>query len=91
MRRRRRIEARARIPSSGISLVGPFRYAIIIWSLLMGFLVWGDVPELIVLVGMGPIAASGLLVLRAEYRGNNLFFRVTPFETGFQESRCEHP
>jgi len=51
-----------------VSLVGPFRYAIIIWSLLMGFFVWGDVPELIVLAGMGLIAASGLLVLRAEYR-----------------------
>jgi hypothetical protein len=29
---------------------------------------WGDVPDLIVLASMGLIAASGLLVLRAEYR-----------------------
>jgi drug/metabolite transporter (DMT)-like permease len=51
-----------------VSLVGPFRYAVILWSLLMGFLVWGDIPEPVGLAGMILIAACGLLVLRSEYR-----------------------
>jgi drug/metabolite transporter (DMT)-like permease len=51
-----------------VSLVGPFRYAVILWSLLMGFVVWGDIPELMGLAGMGLISVCGLLVLRSEYR-----------------------
>jgi drug/metabolite transporter (DMT)-like permease len=52
----------------GVSLVGPFRYALILWSLLVGFLIWGDIPDFIALTGMALIAAAGLLVLRSEYR-----------------------
>ena len=51
-----------------VSLVGPFRYAIILWSLLMGFVIWGDVPRPIVLAGMVLITISGIVVLRSEYR-----------------------
>jgi drug/metabolite transporter (DMT)-like permease len=51
-----------------VSLVGPFRYAVILWSLLMGFLVWGDIPEPLGLAGMVLIAACGLFVIRSEYR-----------------------
>jgi drug/metabolite transporter (DMT)-like permease len=47
-----------------VSLVGPFRYAIIIWGLLVGFLVWGDVPDLPQIFGMSLIAAAGFIVLR---------------------------
>lgn len=49
-----------------VSLVGPFRYVIIIWGLLMGFLVWGDVPGLAELSGMALIAAAGFAVFRRE-------------------------
>jgi drug/metabolite transporter (DMT)-like permease len=52
-----------------VSLVAPFRYAVILWSLLMGFFVWGDIPEPVGLAGMMLIAACGLLILRSEYRG----------------------
>jgi drug/metabolite transporter (DMT)-like permease len=52
-----------------VSLVAPFRYAVILWSLLVGLLVWGDIPEPVGLSGMGLIAACGLLILRSEYRG----------------------
>jgi drug/metabolite transporter (DMT)-like permease len=52
-----------------VSLVGPFRYAVILWSLLMGFVIWGDIPEPVGLGGMVLITACGLLILRSEYRG----------------------
>ncbi len=51
-----------------VSLVGPFRYAVILWSLAMGFVVWGDIPEPVGLAGMALITACGLLILRSEYR-----------------------
>jgi drug/metabolite transporter (DMT)-like permease len=49
-----------------VSLVGPFRYLIIVWGLGMGFLVWGDVPGLAELSGMALIAAAGFAVFRRE-------------------------
>jgi drug/metabolite transporter (DMT)-like permease len=49
-----------------VSLVGPFRYAIIIWSLLMGFFVWGDVPELVVLNEID--FARGSILCRSDSR-----------------------
>lgn len=49
-----------------VSLVGPFRYLIIVWGLLTGFLVWGDVPGVAELSGMALIAAAGFAVFRRE-------------------------
>lgn len=53
-----------------VSLVGPIRYVIIVWGLVMGFLVWGDVPDLAELAGMTLIAAAGLTVIRREFIRN---------------------
>lgn len=49
-----------------VSLVGPFRYIIIVWGLLVGYLVWGDVPGLMELSGMVLITIAGLVVFRRE-------------------------
>lgn len=49
-----------------VSLVGPFRYIIIIWGLAVGYLVWGDIPGLWELAGMALIAAAGFAVFRRE-------------------------
>lgn len=49
-----------------VSLVGPFRYLIIVWGLLVGFMVWGDVPGVAELSGMTLIAAAGFAVFRRE-------------------------
>ena len=51
-----------------VSLVSPFRYAIVLWGLIVGYLVWGDVPGLAALAGMGLIVGAGLYVLRSEYK-----------------------
>lgn len=50
-----------------VSLVGPVRYVIIVWGLVMGFVVWGDIPGLAALSGMVLIAFAGLTVIRREY------------------------
>lgn len=58
-----------------VSLVGPFRYMIIVWGLVMGYFVWGDVPGLAAISGMTLIAAGGFAVFRREMvrsrRGNS--------------------
>lgn len=50
-----------------VSLVGPFRYIIIIWGLAVGYLVWGDVPGIPELSGMALIAVAGFAVFRREF------------------------
>ena len=46
--------------------VSPFYYFLLVWSLALGFLVWGDVPTISLLVGSGIVVASGLFLLYRE-------------------------
>lgn len=52
-----------------VSFVAPFKYAGLPAAALLGWLVWGDVPNAPALAGMGLIVASGLVVLAGERRG----------------------
>ena len=45
------------------SQVTPFGYTQVIWMTGIGYLVFGDVPDLLTVVGMGVIAGSGLYLL----------------------------
>jgi drug/metabolite transporter (DMT)-like permease len=48
------------------SLVAPFEYTSLLWAMLFGFLVWGDVPTALVLVGAAVVIISGTYVLHDE-------------------------
>lgn len=43
-----------------VSFVAPFRYSILIWALLLGYFVFGDVPDWISVIGAVLIVGSGL-------------------------------
>ncbi len=49
-----------------LSVVAPFRYSIIVWAFIYGYLVWGDVPDPLRLAGIALIIASGLFVFYRE-------------------------
>jgi drug/metabolite transporter (DMT)-like permease len=49
-----------------ISFVAPFRYSIILWAILLGYVVWGDVPDLPTLAGIAILVATGLYSLMRE-------------------------
>ena len=48
------------------ALVAPFRYTILIWATALGFLVWGELPDMYVMTGALVIVASGWYMLRSE-------------------------
>lgn len=48
------------------SLIAPFDYTSMLWALLLGFLVFAEVPSVLVFVGAGIIAAAGLFVIWRE-------------------------
>ncbi|MFP5460953.1 MAG: DMT family transporter [Gammaproteobacteria bacterium] len=49
-----------------ISVVAPFRYVSLFWALLIGYLVWGDVPNGLAWAGIGLLLAAGLFMLRQQ-------------------------
>jgi drug/metabolite transporter (DMT)-like permease len=48
------------------ALVVPFEYTGLIWAVIAGYLVWGEVPGANTLLGAGIIIASGLFILFRE-------------------------
>jgi drug/metabolite transporter (DMT)-like permease len=47
-------------------LLAPFKYSSIVWSILLGFLLWGYVPTLPMLGGIAIVIGSGLFILQRE-------------------------
>jgi drug/metabolite transporter (DMT)-like permease len=50
------------------SAVAPFFYLSLVWAVLIGFLVWGDIPTVELLIGSAIVVASGLFLLWRESR-----------------------
>jgi drug/metabolite transporter (DMT)-like permease len=48
------------------AVAAPFSYTSMVWSLLLGFAIWGDVPTRSVLYGAVIVIASGLYILYRE-------------------------
>ena len=51
-----------------VAVVTPFRYTSLVWALLLGWLVFGDWPRPLTLVGAALIAGTGLYTLWRETR-----------------------
>jgi drug/metabolite transporter (DMT)-like permease len=49
-----------------ISVVAPFRYAGIIWALVLGFLIWGHIPDAVAMVGIIAVTAAGVYTFHRE-------------------------
>jgi len=47
-------------------VVAPFRYSPVVWALLLGFVLWGDVPDSAMLSGTALVVASGLYIFYRE-------------------------
>jgi drug/metabolite transporter (DMT)-like permease len=48
------------------SAVAPFYYLSLVWAMIMGFVIWGDVPTAGLLVGSAIVVGSGLFLLWRE-------------------------
>jgi drug/metabolite transporter (DMT)-like permease len=51
-----------------VSAVAPFRYGTILWALLIGIVLWGEVPNVVAVFGILLVVASGLAMLARERR-----------------------
>lgn len=48
------------------TVVAPFNYTAILWAFALGFLIWGEIPDLAVLAGAAIVVASGLFIVYRE-------------------------
>jgi drug/metabolite transporter (DMT)-like permease len=61
-----------------MSVVGPFRYSVILGSLALGWAIWGDAPDTLALVGSAVIVGSGLYALKREKPADALAAKAAP-------------
>ena len=54
--------------SGDISAIAPFRYTALLWAILLGYLVFGDVPDSMMTTGAAIIVLSGLYTFHRERR-----------------------
>jgi drug/metabolite transporter (DMT)-like permease len=50
-----------------LAVVSPFRYAVVIWAMAMGYWVWGDTPNAMAICGVALIVVCGVAVTRREW------------------------
>lgn len=51
-----------------LSVVSPFRYTIVLWSVLLGYLGWGETPDAVSILGMALISGAGLYAVFSSRR-----------------------
>jgi drug/metabolite transporter (DMT)-like permease len=49
-----------------VSALAPFEYSALVWAVLIGYAVWGDIPALEVWLGAAVIIGCGLYVIHRE-------------------------
>jgi drug/metabolite transporter (DMT)-like permease len=47
-------------------VVAPFQYTMIVWAIVLGFAVFGDVPSLNTMVGAAIVATAGIYIFLRE-------------------------
>jgi drug/metabolite transporter (DMT)-like permease len=49
-----------------ISVIAPFRYSGVLWAVLLGFIIWGHIPNTLAIAGTAILVASGLYIMHRE-------------------------
>jgi drug/metabolite transporter (DMT)-like permease len=49
-----------------VATVTPFEYSALIWATLLGYLLWGELPDSYTLIGAGIVISSGLYIVYRE-------------------------
>ena len=49
-----------------IGFISPFRYTILIWAILLGIIVFGDIPDLLTIIGSVIVVLTGIYTFYRE-------------------------
>jgi len=53
--------------SGEIPVVAPFRYSVILWAIIAGFIVWRELPDAVSLLGIAIVCAAGIYTFHREH------------------------
>lgn len=65
-----------------VAIVAPFRYSALIWAILIGWLVFGEIPKGLTLLGAAIVVATGLYTYLREYQLQRRIAASQPSLTG---------
>jgi drug/metabolite transporter (DMT)-like permease len=51
---------------AAFAVLGAFRYASVLWAIAIGYVLWGDVPNLLAVAGIAVVVGAGLYILHRE-------------------------
>ena len=51
-----------------VSFVTPFRYTVMVWAIALGYFIWGDVPNMLTMLGMTIVISMGIFTFWREAR-----------------------
>ena len=57
------------------AVVSPFEYSALLWATLLGYMLWGELPDTMTLIGAGIVISSGLYMI---YRETKKLGRAQP-------------
>jgi drug/metabolite transporter (DMT)-like permease len=60
------------------SVVVPYQYSMIVWAVMFGYVVFGEVPSLATLIGAAVIVAAGLYIFLREQQLGKIEPEVAP-------------
>jgi drug/metabolite transporter (DMT)-like permease len=66
--------------------VTPFYYLMLVWALMFGFFIWGDVPSASLLVGSAIVVTTGLFLFLREARLQRRLRRAQPTDMGLRQT-----
>ncbi len=52
--------------SGDIAVIAPFRYSIVLWAILIGYFVWGDIPDVLTQLGIAVLVGTGIYTVVRE-------------------------
>jgi drug/metabolite transporter (DMT)-like permease len=52
------------------SVIAPLEFSALLWAFSLGYIIWGDLPDVAVFVGAGLILTGGMMVIGAEWRAS---------------------
>ena len=55
-----------------VAIIAPFRYAVILFGLISGYVVWGQLPDAVQMLGIAILTAAGLYTFRRERLAHKL-------------------
>jgi S-adenosylmethionine uptake transporter len=64
-----------------VAFVAPFRYTILIWAILLGVVIFGDIPDAWTLLGASVIVATGVFTFYRERRLSRRLLDAVAAET----------